>query len=566
MHNLPFRHHFVALLLVLWPALCVQASQGVFPAGAHAVACSNVEQDFTRVEPGSQASDYWSGVPGTAGERYVTQLLLASAPRLGFSVQVPSREDNDLWDRQAGKRLSYFGLVCYPTPANNTRPDYPLPNGAVVPRMQRGAEPPLVKPNPAQAQGRWPLIVLSHGLGGSPLGAEYLAVIRRLAEEGYVVYAPFHGDARFSRTKVEDFSDVWFVLTRYGEIAEMQALRALSLKAGLDHLLGLAEYAQHIDQEAIVGFGASLGGMGMMLVQGAKITASWGGAERWVTRDRRYKAVVGYVPFSGYPFLAAFGDGNRGVSDIRTPYLAIAGNADTVAPLSRTAQMVERLAGTRQLVVIDGMPHGLREQDVPELFGWTFAFYRAMLSPNQADREAFARMTSIPGGSPDRVEFSRMLAWGPAEEAEAVEFVSDRGKYFFTARAHEIALLDSLPGIWRRTGNRFVVHQATASVGLPMCRFYAFDGAAINTHFHSISAADCALIAAQPWAREEGMVLRAWPASACLPDQTRVLRYFNPGLINHRYLTQEQATASRPGAGWDAEGPVFCAWKAPGLP
>ncbi|MCS6996374.1 MAG: hypothetical protein NZ533_05360 [Casimicrobiaceae bacterium] len=536
--------------------------------GPHPVGCSSVEHDWTRLPPGESASDYWRGVPGgVAGTRYITDLQTGGAARLNFEVRVPTREENDLWDKQAGKRLLYAALACYPTSPDNRRSDYVLPHGGRVPRMQRGAERPIVARNPASADGRWPLIVMSHGLGGSPLGEDYLSVIERFAAEGYVVYAPFHGDARFSRTRVEDFSDFWFLLTRYGEVAEMQALRGLSLKAGLDALLALPEYAAIVDADRIVGFGASLGGMGMMIAQGAAMTRSWSGATRVVVRDPRYKAIVGYVPFSGYPFLAAFGDSNEGVRDIRTPYLAIGGSADWVAPIARTQQLVERLAGHRTFVVIEDMPHGLREQDLPELLGWTFAFYRAMLSRDPEERAAFYALTSIAGPAPDRVVFQRALEWGPRDEAEAVEFVHRSGKYFLTARPEEIALLDALPEHWQRTGQRFVVFRADAVQGRPMCRVYAYDGGRLNTHFHSVSETDCALVRAQPWARDEGIVLRAEaPTGArCAAPGVAVYRYFNPTLVNHRYVSEQALATHAPGAGWVAEGTVFCAFRVPGL-
>lgn len=539
------------------------------PQGPYVVGCSSVEQDFSLVPAGESAADYWSGVSGGAsGDRYVTQLQRPGAERLNFAVQVPTQEENDLWDKQAGKRVTYAAIVCYPTRADNPRADYRLPNGARVPRMERGTDAPLPAQNPAQTEGRWPLIVLSHGLGGSPLGADYLAVIERFAQEGYVVYAPFHGDARFSRTRIEDLGDFWFVLTRYGEIAEMQALRALSLKAGLDALLARPEYAAMIDADQIVGFGASLGGMGMMLVQGAEITKSWSGSSRRVIRDERYKAVVGYVPFSGYPFLAAFGDSNRGVRDIRTPYLAIGGSEDIVAPIDRTRQMVDRLAGHRTFVVIEGMPHGLREEDVPELFGWTFAFYRAMLSRDPVEIAAFYAMREVPGGSVDRVVLQQALPWGSRDEAEAVEFVSREGKYFFTARPEEIALLDRYPALWQRTGQRFIVFRSDAGVGTPMCRIYANDGARINTHFHSTSPSDCALLLGQPWARDEGWVLRADvpTGGTCPAGRVAIRRFFSPERINHRYLPESALTSGAPGGGWTAEGVAFCAFRVPGAP
>ena len=46
------------------------------PLGAFPVGCSNVEQDFTRIQPGESAQQYWEGFPTGKQERYVDQLLL----------------------------------------------------------------------------------------------------------------------------------------------------------------------------------------------------------------------------------------------------------------------------------------------------------------------------------------------------------------------------------------------------------------------------------------------------------------------------------------------------------
>lgn len=94
--------------------------------------------------------------------------------------------------------MPYAAIACYPTTTANTRADYVhLPSGVKVPKMQRGAER-LIAANPGSGDSKWPLMVLSHGLAGSPLGDDYIQVIVRMAAEGYVVFAPFHADARYS--------------------------------------------------------------------------------------------------------------------------------------------------------------------------------------------------------------------------------------------------------------------------------------------------------------------------------------------------------------------------------
>ena len=552
------------------------ASAGIIPSanGKYPVGCSNVEQDFTRMAVGAAPSDYWEGNPLADGSHYVTELLVSPTNALTYPVAVPKASDIDVFDKQGGKQLPYAAIACYPTTATNTRADYVLPDGIKVPKMQRGAEAPLIATNPDVADSKWPLMVLSHGLAGSPLGDDYVQVIARMAAEGYVVFAPFHADARYSRIHIDDLSDAFYVLTKYSEIAEMESIRPLGLKQGLDFFLTKPEYANRVAQDKIVGFGASLGGMAMMLAQGAKITASWAGAERVIVRDNRYKAVVGYVPYSGQQFLPAFGDSNGGVRSVRVPYLGIGGTADVVAPISRTSQMIDALSGSKYFVTIEGMPHGFRVQDAPEIFGWTFMFLNAHLSRDQADRAAFNAITSIPGGSDDRVQIRKTLGWGSRDELEVVEFYSAGAKkYFMTGRPDEIAALDALPALWARTGLRMATHRTDAPVGVPVCRFWANDGASINTHFYSTLPSDCALLKAQPWARDEGIAMRAQtliqiatllpptPPPFCPDDTTKVVRLFNQTTINHRYLTDSQLAKITLPAGWKVDGPVYCAAK-----
>ncbi|MGL4231220.1 MAG: alpha/beta hydrolase family protein [Casimicrobium sp.] len=571
---------FCVLSLLAAAALAQPAPRVLTPpslVGAYPVGCSNVEQDISRLKTGETLVDYWEGNPGATG-RYVTDLLVAPTNALTYNITVPPRSQIDVFERNGGKQLQYAAIACYPTTAANTRANYTLPVGR-VPKMQRGTELPIIANNPRTADGKWPLIVLSHGLAGSPLGNEYLQVIERFAAEGYIVFAPFHADARFSRTKINNLSDAVYVVAQYDEIAEMQALRPIGLKQGLDYFLTRSEFANTIDQDQIVGFGASLGGMAMMLAQGAKMTTSLGGAERTILRDNRYKAIVGYVPFSGYSFQPAFGDSNQGVKGIRVPYLGIGGTADVVAPISRTSQAIEALGGSKYFVTIEGMPHGLRAEDAPELFGWTFAFYDAHLSRNQADRNQFDLVSNFLGNADDRVKLKKTLAWGSRDELEVVNFISKQGgKMFMTGFPQEIALLDSLPDLWQRTGHRFATFRNDTTLGQPMCRFWGFDNARINTHFYSLFPEECALVRAQSWARDEGNAMRAQnvievqfdprppagqPQSAktCPADMVRVHRLFNINTLNHMYITEGLLTRSVFTAEWSLEGPVFCAAK-----
>ena len=133
------------------------------PPGPYAVGCSNVAQDFTRVQPGESAQNYWEGVPDGSRERYVTQLLADPADALVVDVSVP--DDRDLYVNRATQIVEYALLVCYPTTADNPYPDYPLPSGNAVPHMQQGAQPPIF----ADPNARWPVLLFCKYLIASVL-------------------------------------------------------------------------------------------------------------------------------------------------------------------------------------------------------------------------------------------------------------------------------------------------------------------------------------------------------------------------------------------------------------
>jgi hypothetical protein len=234
--------------------------------------------------------------------------------------------------------------------------------------------------------------------------------------------------------------------------------------------------------------------------------------------------------------------------------------------------MIEALGGSKYFVTIEGMPHGFRIEDAPEVFGWTFMFLSAHLSRNQADRVAFHAIENVPSAADDRVKIRKTLAWGSRDEQEVVEYVNPQGKHFMTGRTSEISLLDALPTLWQRTGQRFATWRTDAPIGSQLCRIYASDSSGLSTHFYSSSQSDCALVRAQSWAHDEGYPMRVQdflpqiavfpaPPPVCPADTVKIHRWFNSRLVNHRYLTESLAARTLPSADQRAEGPVFCAAK-----
>lgn len=366
--------------------------------GPYAVACSNVAQEFSRMAAGEDVQTYWEGVPrGDGSSRYITDLLSDPGNTLTVSVNAP--DNGEVFGSFAGRVIPFVVVVCYPTTASNPRADYALPTGKAVPHMQRGAEAPLL----ADPAARFPLLVFSHGLLGSPLSNDYLLAMTVFASNGYVVAAPFHGDARFAILQPERLSDFTYLLTHLRDFNAMQALRPLSLSATLDLLLAHPQWRDHLDSDRIGGFGASLGGESVLLMAGAGLTTSVGLSWTKIIRDTRLKAAVGYVPYFGLPIFPAFGRDQHGLDDVTLPFLAISGTADTTAPLAATMQGVSRLGGTRELVTLEGVNHSFDVASTNDIFTWSLTFLDAEIRSDQVARTRLSRMASVAGGGDDRV-------------------------------------------------------------------------------------------------------------------------------------------------------------------
>jgi predicted dienelactone hydrolase len=563
------RFRFILILLVTLCALPAAAQpkdslEIVLPVGAgpYPVACSNMAQDFTRLLPGDTPDNYWEGEPGGSGPRYVTSLLADAANTFVFTIDAP--DDRELFGPFATRSIPYVVLVCYPTTAGNPNAAYPLPNGKAIPHMQTGAQVPLF----AQDRALYPVLLFSHGLSGSPLSSDYLDAVTLLASEGYVVIAPFHGDARIAQIDLDNIGDIANAILHFGEYTAMQALRPLSLSAALDVVSANPGFAVHMDMNAVGGFGGSLGGQSLLLMAGAQLTTSVGLSSKPVMFDPRLKAAVGYVPYFGQFVFPAFGRDQKGLDPVALPYLAISGTADTVAPLLATAQGMLRLRHTRQLVALEGVQHGFDRTSAPDIFTWSLTFLAGYVQGDPVMRARSARMTQVSGGGNDALLLDYAEPSAPDDDQRiAVEFYNPSlDHYFVTAEPAEAAMLDAgvvVPG-WVRTGYDFKVHKADSPFGAPACRFFGTPGLGPNSHFFTIDPAECALVKASPFWNYEGIAFKADVPSAddCPVDRVPVVRLYNDGMggqANHRYLTSRSEIYDMLLQGWTREGDVFCA-------
>jgi hypothetical protein len=553
-----------AIFLALWVGPGARADSlavvDPLPPGPYAVGCSNIAQDFSRVQPGESAQNYWEGYPDGSRDRYVTQLLADPADALVVNVSVP--DDRELYTNRAATQVPFALLVCYPTTADNPYPDYPLPSGSAVPHMQQGAQPPIF----ADANARWPVLLFSHGLVGSPISSDYISALARLASYGYVIVAPFHGDPRFTDVNIDNLSDFLYALLHFDTFVEMQALRPLSLSRSLDYVFAHPQYRDHLDVNRVGGFGGSQGGESLLLMTGAKLTITVGMSSKQVLVDPRLKAIVGYVPYLGQPFLPAFGRDQSGLDGIATPFLAISGGADLTAPLETTLEGVDRMVGSRDVVVLAGVDHGFDVPSTDDIFTWSMTFLAAHVNDDRAARVRIARMTMVRGGGNDFLvrDYTAPSSLLPGELDTIEYFGSALGDYFLTAAPEEAAVLDAglLPG-WARTGFAFKSWSAAAGHGLPVCRFFGKPGPGPYAHFFTIDPVECAVVAASPAWIFEGVPFFEDPPAAgdCAADRIPVMRLYNNfmnGQVGHRYLTSKSEVVSMIADGWLYEGVAFC--------
>ena len=366
--------------------------------GPYPVACTNVEQDFSRLPGGETAEMYWRGDASGGKERYVDALLVSPASALVSTFAAPA--DKDLYDRWAGEQVTYVFLACYPTTTTNTRTDYALPGAGVIPRMQRGSEPPILPASPA----RLPVLLYSHGYGGSPLTGNYLSAMVAFASWGYVTVAPFHGDLRYSVFGPQEsaafqgraYIPIW------SEFVAMQAVRPLSLSAGLDIMLSRAEWRDRLDTDHVGAFGISQGGETLMLLGGAELNYSLSDFDRKrVTHDTRVKAAVGYLPYFGVDSVPAFGGEQAGAQGVTLPFLALSGSADPIAPVNVVRAALDRMAGPRGQVLLNGQGHDLDPGSAADIITWSLAFLDAWVNGNASVKRRLTEVDHVDGGLDD---------------------------------------------------------------------------------------------------------------------------------------------------------------------
>ena len=153
---------------------------------------------------------------------------------------------------------SAAGLKLIEVPADASGPAIPVwyPSAdPVVPVMFGPIAVSAAKDGAVSGRGL-PLVILSHGRGGSFVGHHDTA--EQLADAGFVVAVPNHpGDTTLDKSRFSDISV-------YGE-------RPLDVKRVIDYVTGTSPLAANIDPDRIGFYGFSRGGYTGLVVIGANL-------------------------------------------------------------------------------------------------------------------------------------------------------------------------------------------------------------------------------------------------------------------------------------------------------
>jgi predicted dienelactone hydrolase len=232
----------------------------------------------------------------------------------------------------AGLGLS-FGASAGPSVASPTLGHRVLDLELLDADRQRPVPARLYLPQLASPDGPAPLVVFSHGLGGSRMGYSYLA--RHWADVGMASLHPQHvgSDSRVWRGNPLD------LLQRLQSAArDAEALaRVLDLRFALDQVLA-SDQGRLIDASKIAVAGHSYGANTAMLVAGAQVNT--GNANLGELRDQRIQAAI----LISAPPLLGQGPVQQVLAAVTAPTLHITSLEDTINLPGYRSTVEDRIA------------------------------------------------------------------------------------------------------------------------------------------------------------------------------------------------------------------------------
>lgn len=213
------------------------------------------------------------------------------------------------------------------------------------PARRREVPARLYWPTGSVAGTRVPLVVFSHGLGGSRFGYSHLG--RHWAAQGFAsLHLQHQGSDRSVWTR--GMLDLWSNLTAAASEANAIA-RAQDVSFGISQLLADPDAGPRIDASRVAVAGHSYGANTALLVAGASVAREVEGEWRDLSfRDPRIKAAV---LLSAPPFYGE-GDMRAILRGVTIPTLHVTGTEDVIRIPGYRSDTTDRVA------VFDAMPKG----------------------------------------------------------------------------------------------------------------------------------------------------------------------------------------------------------------
>jgi hypothetical protein len=322
-----------------------------------------------------------------------------------------------------------------------------------------------------------------------------------------------------------------------------------------------------------------MGGATMTWLAGAHLTSTFPGlSSRATVQDPRIRAFVGYVPYAGQRLLPAFGDDNATAANVKAPYLAIGGTADTTAPTYLMEQAMNNFKGSRYFVALRDVQHGYETRYADDVFGWTVPFFDYYVRGDAKALVKLANMKNIAGGLDDfmRIDYtaptSRTLGAVTVEETYNGQVGRDVLAYAKTDGS--LASITATPAGSRLNYNAFRVFTdankplplslaQTGATLAPVCLFTGSANAA--TTLLTIDPVECEAAKRDTKWNYGGTPFSLFkPVNGkCSDGLLAVRRAFNnattPSQAQYRYSVSNGMFALLEGSGWKIESALMCA-------